>query len=332
MMEPSGSSPHQHGTGGGQGGKWTIAAASEAGLSHRRASLPCQDAHGYRVLRNGWLIVAVADGAGSATFADVGATNAVRIALNSMEDQVSPIEFASRVARSARHMDEPALHHEVTMPSEPNGNSLLENPAIRNAAYNEMPPVIRHALQQTLFEVRAGVEGIASEREIPVRELASTLLLSITTPEWIGAVQVGDGAIVGWDRNGGVFVITRPPDTEYANATTFLCSPDGIETAQWAYVHPEAGVDGIAIFSDGLQRLALKMPEGEPHFPFFSPLINYMRSVVSRNPVSYDAPSHEISAFLRSPRIQDRTDDDLTLVLAHYENGVTDDRVAGEQG
>ena len=29
------------------------------------------------------------------------------------------------------------------------------------------------------------------------------------------------------------------------------------------------------MFSDGLQRLALKLPEGTPHAPFFTPLFRF---------------------------------------------------------
>lgn len=282
-------------------GCWTVAAASEAGVSHVRASLPCQDAHGYRVLANGWLAVAVADGAGSAELADVGATSSVQIALDSIED---------RIRRNDIALIDPMDGFNV----------------------GDMPPWLHHMLHQTLQEVRAGLDAIATERDTPVRELATTLLLAIVTPGSVAAVQVGDGAIVGWDRDGGLFSVTRPPDSEYANSTTFICSPDAIETAQWGYMASDSGVGGLAAFSDGLQRLALKMPEGEPHSPFFSPLYQFMKNLAMQNTLPSDAATRQISGFLRSPRIQERADDDLTLLLALYTDTVPFTGTGGEQG
>ena len=35
-------------------------------------------------------------------------------------------------------------------------------------------------------------------------------------------------------------------------------------------------INGVALFSDGLQMLALKIPGGTPHPPFFTPLLNFL--------------------------------------------------------
>jgi hypothetical protein len=67
----------------------------------------------------------------------------------------------------------------------------------------------------------------------------------------------------------------------------------------------------LALFSDGLQMLALKMPEGTPHAPFFGPLFRFAASAEEDGPAV-----GTMEAFLRSPRVTQRTDDDLTLVIA----------------
>lgn len=67
----------------------------------------------------------------------------------------------------------------------------------------------------------------------------------------------------------------------------------------------------IAAFSDGLQMLALKMPAGLPHGPFFTPLFRFMTTVTD----AAEAQA-QVDAFLRSPRMREGTDDDLTLLLA----------------
>jgi serine/threonine protein phosphatase PrpC len=63
---------------------WRVAAASVVGVSHQTTGTPCQDAHAVSVLPNGLLVVAVSDGAGSATHSDLGSQSAVRTALASL--------------------------------------------------------------------------------------------------------------------------------------------------------------------------------------------------------------------------------------------------------
>src|SRR5262249_21897575 len=63
---------------------WRVVGASVRGTGHERAGLPCQDAHGWRILPEGTLVMVVADGAGSAPFAEVGAEIAVRTALETV--------------------------------------------------------------------------------------------------------------------------------------------------------------------------------------------------------------------------------------------------------
>ncbi len=65
--------------------KWQTLGASVIGSSHRRGQLPCQDAHEVRQLAQDVVILAVADGLGSAAWADQGAQTAVAAALTRLE-------------------------------------------------------------------------------------------------------------------------------------------------------------------------------------------------------------------------------------------------------
>ena len=56
---------------------WRVVGVSVVGTSHLDRAVPCQDAHRYQVLSGGELLVAVADGAGSAARAEAGASRAV---------------------------------------------------------------------------------------------------------------------------------------------------------------------------------------------------------------------------------------------------------------
>lgn len=51
---------------------WKAIARSATGTSHLKQQMPCQDYGSYKILNN-VMVGAVADGAGSAKYADVGA-------------------------------------------------------------------------------------------------------------------------------------------------------------------------------------------------------------------------------------------------------------------
>ena len=247
-------------------GHWQVVAASVTGKSHEKHNIPCQDAQGYKRLSNNQLIFAVADGAGSAKLADLGANIAVKIALETLEKQINSVDI--------------------------------------NVVWEDY-------LKLALNEALTAIQNESVTQEIEVRELATTLIIGIATPELVAVAQVGDGAIVVEDKTGNILELTIPASGEYLNETVFLVSSNAIETAQinlWLG-QPKY----LAAFSDGLQMLALKMPEGKPHHPFFSPLFKFVETITDET----DA-QEQLMGFLRSPRLTQRTDDDLTLILASF--------------
>lgn len=246
---------------------WRVVASSVRGVGHERSGLPCQDAHAWRVRPEGALILAVADGAGSAAHSDIGAQIAVETAVMTL--------YAHPVLPSAADSEQYWADHLL---------SVMEG-------------------------VRSVVEAEAVARALEVRELASTLILLVAQPGLLAVAQIGDGAVVAQNREGGLFAVTTPQNGEFANETVFLVSPDAFETAQatvW-----RGALAHVAVFSDGLQNIALTAPHDTPYPPFFAPLFRF--AAEAREPV---AAAEELAAFLRSPRFAERTDDDLTLALA----------------
>ncbi|MDY6938004.1 MAG: PP2C family serine/threonine-protein phosphatase [Cyanobacteriota bacterium] len=181
---------------------------------------------------------------------------------------------------------------------------------------------IRLLLADALESARQAVEAAAEERHVAVRELASTLIAIVATPDWVAAAQVGDGAAVVCDVENQILPLTIPKSGEYINETTFLISPNARASAQF---HLWQGTPmQIAMFSDGLQLLALDMPAGTPHAPFFAPLFRF----VAQDNLSDDRAKEELENFLTSDRVTQRADDDLTLVLATF-NGSGRERGTG---
>lgn len=167
--------------------------------------------------------------------------------------------------------------------------------------------------QQILFQAleaaKTAVEAEAAVCGLKARDLATTLIMVVATPKLIAGVQVGDGLAVAGDRAGNVIALTTPQRGEYINETTFLVSPHALDAVQ---VNLWRGVaSNIAVFSDGLQMLAVNMSDGTPYLPFFSPLFQFMAEMEDENEAR-----EQLASFLRSPRITERADDDLTLLLA----------------
>ena len=96
---------------------WRVVGAAATGVSHQRNGLPCQDFQAHRILAIGAgqaLLIALADGAGSAEHADLGARQAVVSVLDALESSLTagesaPLDF-ERIVRQAFESAQQALH------------------------------------------------------------------------------------------------------------------------------------------------------------------------------------------------------------------------------
>ena len=243
---------------------WRCAAASVRGLSHERAGLPCQDAYG-RLYDGNTLVCVIADGAGSAELADVGARTACDAALAYMAE---------------------ALQNAADM------EAMAWEAALRGAA----------------SRARVAVEAEALDRSAEPRALASTLVLAAAYPGGAAALQIGDGACIVQDAGCALVAITRPQNGEYPNETRFLSSDNALEDAEFTIWCGD--ITGLALFSDGLQHIALAGSECVPHPPFFTPLLRFAAAIEDQ-----EEADAALARFLKSPRFEQRTDDDLTLIV-----------------
>lgn len=166
----------------------------------------------------------------------------------------------------------------------------------------------RILLNEALAAAKTTVEAEAAACQVAPRDLATTLIVAIATPEFVAVAQIGDGVAVVSDRQGNLIPLTTPQYGEYINETTFLISPQALDTAQITVWRGTTAK--IALLSDGLQMLALEMDRGKPYEPFFAPLFHFVTHIKDESEAK-----DQLVAFLRSPRIAERTDDDLTLLL-----------------
>jgi len=153
----------------------------------------------------------------------------------------------------------------------------------------------------------------ADEEELRPRDFACTFLGAVVGLETAVFFQIGDGAIVvsprgEEDEYSWVF---WPATGEYENTTFFATEPDSASHLEHACV--ERPVDEIAMFSDGLQRLVLDFRNRTAPAPFFRSMLTWVRSADDE---MLPHLSSLLQGHLASPAINDRTDDDKTLVLA----------------
>jgi len=167
----------------------------------------------------------------------------------------------------------------------------------------------RSLLVDAFTVARGAVEREAAELGASPRDLATTLILVVGTRRLTAVAQVGDGAAIMCDDAGEIGALTVPHNGEYLNETEFLVAPQALESIQWAVRRGEPA--HVAVLSDGLEMLALKMPGGVPHQPFFDPLFRFMADVGGEQEAN-----RQLQEFLGSTRIRERTDDDITLLLA----------------
>lgn len=165
---------------------------------------------------------------------------------------------------------------------------------------------IRDALEAAFERAAQALQTTADENDLCIRDLATTLVVAVATPECVAGYQIGDGAVVVESDAEGLRALTRPDIGEYANETRFL-DRSTLERAQYAY--REAPCRHIALFTDGLQAVALERPDWQPFEGFFGPILRAAR----------EQPDHvedQLTQLLGSNKMRSRTDDDLTLVIA----------------
>ena len=249
--------------------RWRVVRSSVQGTSHAKTGQPCQDSSSVgENASNGMLVVAVADGAGSAELSADG----------------------SRIAACAATRSVAGFLRLHTHP-------VYEG-------------VLQEILQESVHSARNALEAEAQRRNKPLRDFATTLIVAICAPEITGAAQIGDGAMVTSRDAESYTLFSAPQRGEYANTTNFITSDNW--NASLDIRTRYGGVSRLGMFTDGIQSLALNAASGNaPHVPFFDPLFSW-----AEKQEDTDAAENGLAAFLSSPSVTARADDDLTLLLA----------------
>jgi hypothetical protein len=159
-----------------------------------------------------------------------------------------------------------------------------------------------------LRRLRQQLEEEARQRHVELNQFATTLLLAVVGEAAAAFAQVGDGVIVA--RHSQTYrPVFWPQSGEYANTTNFVT--DVAADDNLVFEQCPSPVDELALLTDGLQTLALNFAERRVHQPFFQPMFLKLRAATPGQRLA-----SALRRFLDSPAVNQRSDDDKTLLLA----------------
>ncbi len=275
---------------------WKAIACSETGTSHQKLDFPCQDyADFIRVNdsgkkdNNGNIIIgAVSDGAGSCKYSNRGSELAVEKALEDLAGWPNFLKY----------------------------NNKDSSPEI-------LKEFADNAFKQTLRKIQEAFNTEAKKINCSPRDLSCTLLVVVATPDWLAAMQIGDGFIVIKKPEAQYQLLFHPSKGEYANETTFVTASNALEMMQ---VEISFGAqEFICASTDGLERLAINIKDWQPHAPFFE---MFKKALETRSEKEEKISTQE---WLDSEIVNNRTDDDKTLLVCCYDPGVKTSPANGVQ-
>jgi hypothetical protein len=173
--------------------------------------------------------------------------------------------------------------------------------------------VDRHIAATWLQIVAAILRDRAEEEGRAVRDFASTLIAALVDDAVSIYIQVGDGCMVvaGDGVPQDYCWIFWPDNGEYINQTYFLTDQQMID--RFLFERANSRVGRVAVFSDGLQPIALHFASKSVHAGFFTPMFAALENLPNGFLLGR---SDALAAFLGSERVNSRTDDDKSLVLA----------------
>ncbi len=162
-----------------------------------------------------------------------------------------------------------------------------------------------------ILHFQTKIKEEASKKDKDLREFASTLVGAVIGREKAVFYQVGDGgAVFSTDGKPASYRFgVEPADAEYVNMTDFLTDETAVEALRFAKV--DEAIEDLILFSDGIYSVAVDFKNNSPHEPFLIPMIAPLR-----NSTEVNGLNQKLENFLSSPKLNEKTDDDKTIVLA----------------
>ena len=217
-----------------------IVAASQRGRSHAHEGNPRDDHFRVEYLENcGWYIMSVADGAGSAQYSRKGSWLACDTSVEHCK---------------SFFLDEKNLH------------DFEENITTYNEEANDeyrklLGDSIHQLIGNAAFKSYKAIEEEANAKGVPIKNYATTLLLSVCKKfdfGWfVASFWVGDGAMCIYDKERNYFKLLGTPDGgEFSGQTRFLTMPEIFRDAASFYGRLKFSIEqdftALMLMTDGV--------------------------------------------------------------------------------
>ena len=143
-----------------------------------------------------------------------------------------------------------------------------------------------------------------------IKEFATTFLFAVLSEKGNIFVQIGDG-IMAKGNSDELKCIFLPQNGEYLNATFFATEKNISENFLFEYNSDT--IERLVMHTDGIELISFNFALQKPHVGFFNPIFNQL---IESHIIGFNQDvSDFISDFLNCERVNNRTDDDKTLVV-----------------
>ncbi|MEI8321267.1 MAG: PP2C family serine/threonine-protein phosphatase [Alphaproteobacteria bacterium] len=171
----------------------------------------------------------------------------------------------------------------------------------------DSPELATAKLRALMQELQDRLLGHAHHIQIPLKNIETTFLGCVVTPDYAVAAQVGDGFLVA-KTEGDFDLMLWEDHKEFINETHFITEEN--------YDLRLAVVQGprfLALGTDGISGLSIDARLKQGFKGFFSSFEEYLLTRPSQEKIH-----QELKNFLSSDRVNAKTEDDKTLLIAQW--------------
>lgn len=265
---------------------------SSAGLHHTAEGKTCQDASMVGIEASGWVIAAVADGAGSSQHSHLSS----QLAVKTIVDRIAKLAASDRW----------------------------------NAPHFRLEDKFWRETSISLFKVvREEIIRLAKEEKADIEDFNTTLIVACMKGNVLAIAHVGDGRVAVRDQAGNWAAGISPFRGRYSNETVFvtmedwLSNPSMLETSV-----TNKEFTGLALLTDGVEHAAFickilsseGAPFDDPNIPskeFWEPLHQQLVSMY-RKGEPHKSIQAKWSQFLKrgTPNLASAIDDKTIILIA----------------
>lgn len=134
--------------------------------------------------------------------------------------------------------------------------------------------------EEIVIEIQRQISIYANACGCSSNDFLCTVLGCMIGPECAALFQIGDGAMVvsTMENPENFTLLFWPMNGEYEN-TTYFASDEIPASSILHFKLIKDSIDKVAVFTDGIQRLALHYKDQTAHAPFFKPLFSYLNQI-----------------------------------------------------